>query len=256
MVVFYSFYHCKHNKKNDRMLINADDFGKSPTVNSAIVQCFQEGLISRTTIMANMPYYEEAVELSKRYRFFDKVGLHLNLDEGAPLSREMKLNKHLCKEGMFIEGILTHSINKLWLDKADAYCVNLEIEAQMKRYLASGFSLLHIDSHRFVHNNISVLKLLTKLCKEYGFKSMRIMEMNSNDGLLKHIYKILINNYISRNFNTTSQFIQNINNFDPKKGDAEYMAHPDFVDGKLVDIICWNPVKYVLFSDNINILKM
>lgn len=54
--------------------INADDFGRSPSINAAIVQCFEEGLINQTTIMANMPYYEEAVALSMKHGFLIKLG--------------------------------------------------------------------------------------------------------------------------------------------------------------------------------------
>ncbi len=37
------------------MIVNADDFGLSPRVNEAMIRAFDEGLISSTTIMANVP---------------------------------------------------------------------------------------------------------------------------------------------------------------------------------------------------------
>ena len=43
-------------------IINADDFGLSSSVNK-IVESFNNGLINSTTLMANMPGFEEAVEL-------------------------------------------------------------------------------------------------------------------------------------------------------------------------------------------------
>ena len=43
------------------MVINADDFGYSESVNKAISDCFEKGLINRTTIMVNMPQAEAKV---------------------------------------------------------------------------------------------------------------------------------------------------------------------------------------------------
>lgn len=41
-----------------KLIINADDFGISNDVNRAILQSFQEGLISSATIMTNMPGFQ------------------------------------------------------------------------------------------------------------------------------------------------------------------------------------------------------
>ena len=42
------------------LIVNADDFGMSAAVNKAILKAFQEKLISSTSIMANMPGFDEA----------------------------------------------------------------------------------------------------------------------------------------------------------------------------------------------------
>ena len=47
------------------MIINADDFGYSQSVNKAVCDCFNSKLINRTTIMVNMPCAEEAASLAK-----------------------------------------------------------------------------------------------------------------------------------------------------------------------------------------------
>ena len=41
-------------------IINADDFGLSQEVNSAVVQCFRDGTIDRTTLLVNMPQTDAA----------------------------------------------------------------------------------------------------------------------------------------------------------------------------------------------------
>jgi chitin disaccharide deacetylase len=41
--------------------INADDFGLNSSVNKAIIEAFDNNYINSTTLMANMPGFDEAV---------------------------------------------------------------------------------------------------------------------------------------------------------------------------------------------------
>ena len=58
-----------------KLIVNADDFGLCTSVNKAIIECHLAGNINSTTLMANMPGTEEAVELSKKHT-------KLNLKDG------------------------------------------------------------------------------------------------------------------------------------------------------------------------------
>ena len=48
-----------------KVVINSDDFGFSRCINKGIIEAFNEGLISTTTIMINMPCAENAINLWK-----------------------------------------------------------------------------------------------------------------------------------------------------------------------------------------------
>ncbi len=120
-----------------RLIVNADDFGYSHDVNMAIVEAFEKGYITNTTIMVNMPGFDEAVELSKKYGFFDKVGLHLNLFEGVPLTGGIK-------DTVFAENCLLTShrvfhelptIYKFIASKKTKAAIADECSAQMGKYL-------------------------------------------------------------------------------------------------------------------------
>ncbi|MCB6144124.1 ChbG/HpnK family deacetylase, partial [Lachnospira pectinoschiza] len=45
-----------------KIIINADDFGYSSGVNQGIIKAFREGVLSSTTLMANMPGCDEAIK--------------------------------------------------------------------------------------------------------------------------------------------------------------------------------------------------
>ncbi len=74
----------------EKLIINADDFGLNSSVNRAIVDLFTNGLINSATLMANMPAFDEAISLVHKYNLAPKIGLHLVLTEGTPLTEEIK----------------------------------------------------------------------------------------------------------------------------------------------------------------------
>ena len=156
-------------------IINADDFGLSVEVNQAIARCFREGLINRTTIMVNMPYAEAAAEIAREQGFADSVGLHINLAEGPALTRACQKNRMLCDEQGFFKGTFhLKLVNRFFVDGACSKAIAAEVEAQIQKYIEMGFTLMHADSHRYIHTYYSVAKVVHPLLVQYGFRSMRI----------------------------------------------------------------------------------
>ena len=66
------------------VIINADDFGYSQGINLGIIEAHKNGILSSTTMMANMPGFEHGVELAKNNPKLG-IGVHLNLTCGKPL---------------------------------------------------------------------------------------------------------------------------------------------------------------------------
>ena len=67
-----------------KLIMNADDFGLSEAVNYGILKGFQDGILTSTTIMANMPGFDHAVEMAKQHPEMH-IGVHLNLTCYKPL---------------------------------------------------------------------------------------------------------------------------------------------------------------------------
>ena len=72
-----------------KLIINADDFGFSKSINNGIIDAYKEGLISSTTIMINMPYTCDAISKWKENSLLG-IGLHINLTQGSPISDDVK----------------------------------------------------------------------------------------------------------------------------------------------------------------------
>lgn len=217
------------------IIINADDFGLSSSVNEAIVRCFNDNLIHRTTIMTNYAAFAEACDLAERNGLKDKVGLHLVLDEGSPLTERIKSNSHICKEGQFIPGWYVSIKRKLFLSHYDKECLREEIEAQMKAYCNAGFTLMHIDSHHLIHTSSPILiDVVCELAREYGFKSMRNVAVYRTDNIVNRVAKKYVAKRIRQEFQTTVHFAP-YSQYPLLLEDVEYMSHPDMEDGVVVD---------------------
>lgn len=190
------------------LIINADDFGISEDANLAIDYCFSRNIIQRTTIMVNMDNFDSAVALSKKHGYVDKVGLHLNIVEGTPLTEQIK-NTVFCTNGLFNGQALRNRKNRFLLSKQDKIAVEQELRAQIEKYIEYGFTLLHIDSHQHSHTNPSIINLLLPLMKEYGCISLRLSRNIPECEIvwMKKIYKKIFNAKV-RKFNQCGQHSQ------------------------------------------------
>src|SRR3989304_9858695 len=83
-----------------RIIINAEDFGASREVNNAISELMSQGKITSASILANSPEYKRAVEITKLYPECS-FGVHLNLTEHRPLTKDNAFRPILNQEGNF-----------------------------------------------------------------------------------------------------------------------------------------------------------
>lgn len=72
-----------------KLIINADDFGFSKDVNLATSSAFKLGLITSTSLMANMDGFDDALDILEKNGLYGKVVIHFNLSEGKPLSKNI-----------------------------------------------------------------------------------------------------------------------------------------------------------------------
>lgn len=230
------------------MIINADDFGKSEEVNRAIAEAFEKGFIDRTTLMVNMPYADEAVKLANRQGFADKVGIHLNLTEGKPLTDDIKTNPLFCdKNGCFHAGFHMTTKYRLYMNRKTIDQVYNELKAQLEKYQGYGLKSWHVDSHHHVHTDYPVFRVLKRLSAEYRFSSIRISRnLYFGGNFLIRFYKGRYNQAIKKLCKETTDYFGSYQDLKTVlaehphhmlKGDRlEIMVHPMYdVNGILVD---------------------
>lgn len=163
-----------------KVIINADDFGYSTAVNSGIIKSFQEGVLSSTTLMANMPGCDEAIKLSKENPNL-AIGGHLVLTCGKPMMDGKSL---VDSSGQFYKLTPYHE-NHHKIDKDELF---QEWCAQIDYLLEAGIPLTHLDSHHHVHTfeeNSEVVKAIAEKYQitfrnAYGLEDRLVLPQQKN----------------------------------------------------------------------------
>jgi predicted glycoside hydrolase/deacetylase ChbG (UPF0249 family) len=131
----------------DRILIvNADDYGRSPGVSTGIRQAHQNGIVTATTVMINLPGATTDVQLAMRQTPELALGVHLNLTVGCPCAPGSDVPSLVDSNGIFPRKDDLHRFP----ERLDPSEVEREWRAQIETFLATGARLDHIDSHHHI----------------------------------------------------------------------------------------------------------
>lgn len=233
-------------KFNNPVLINADDFGLNDMVNRAVMELLKAGRIQRATLMVNTPHSKEAAELAKTNHLESKIGLHINLTDGAPLTNDIKETR-FCQLGVFDVKQVEKGI-RLRIKSSEKKAVRKEVQAQFERYKElMGEYPKHVDGHRHVHNYLPFLFIIMKIAKKCKVESMRIginLFDRKEASFAKKVYKFVLNSIIKANFKHTDYmgaYLEYVDYFqDTTDKTVEVMVHPTYYRDKIVDIIYEN----------------
>ena len=229
------------------LIVNADDLGISTAVNRAILESMDSGLVTSTSMMTNMPGFEDAVALVRGHpQLYSRIGMHLNLTEGHPLSRPILDCPVFCNaSGCFILNRRRHLFN---LSRQEKIAVYEEMETQLQRLLAAGIQPTHLDSHHHVHTEWAIAPLVCRLGREYGITRIRIARnIGETPALSRRLYKAMFNRWRlgnRRDFQHNTDYFGDIEDMTifVRRGhmeskSIEIMVHPLYDEtGRLVDL--------------------
>jgi predicted glycoside hydrolase/deacetylase ChbG (UPF0249 family) len=226
-----------------RLIINADDYGYSENVTMAIVSSFKDRIITQTTAMSNMPWFERGMQLARDNGFINKVGLHINLTEGVPLTSEMRECRYFCDaNGHFTGDFYRRTKTRLFVPDQYVRVVADEVGAQMRRFLENGGIYMHLDSHHHVHTGWGYARIILLLAKKYGFKTVRISSTVCDKmTIAKWVYKALFNHFVATCLTPISDEFTDYKGFTRKESDmstkasVEIMVHPQVREGFVYD---------------------
>ena len=144
----------------NKLIINADDFGYCKGVNYGIIEAHTDGVLTSTTIMANMPGFDHAVELHRQHHNLS-IGVHLNLTTGSPVLEHLKTI--VDTEGNFRSQ--AYYKGSFIIDQQEVYD---EWKAQIEKILAVGIQPTHLDAHHHANLFGEFNEIYFKLAAEYN----------------------------------------------------------------------------------------
>lgn len=184
-----------------KAIIHNDDLGLNFGFTEAILDCFQNGITTSTSIRTNGTAFNYAIK-----RILPKInsigfGLHLNLTDGKGYRSFFRI----------LFGTIVNRNKTLgWVEK--------EFEKQfIKTIIKDKLAIDHINSERHIHMIPPIFKITAKLCKKYKIRYIRMVNENYyQTGSLKtdilpflntNIIKLLLLNYFSiRNRKTQRRY--------------------------------------------------
>lgn len=136
-----------------RLIVNADDFGLTRGVSRGILECYQHGIVTSTTLMVNRG--ADPAQLEELRSSGLGVGLHVNLTLGTPISDPGRIASLLDGQGQLVRDA------RVQAERAKPDEARIEIGNQIEEFQRlMGRFPTHLDSHHHVAKDGALLDLL------------------------------------------------------------------------------------------------
>ena len=154
------------------LIVNADDFGWTEGVNRGILEAFQHGIVTSTSLLANSTAFLAAVAAARSAPGLG-VGVHLNLSDGPPTADPESVTTLLNANAEFSRGpenlLLRRARGGLSLAE-----VEVEWDAQIRKVREAGITPTHLDGHKHVHMLPGLFEVALRLAKRYEIGAIRV----------------------------------------------------------------------------------
>lgn len=155
-----------------RLIVNADDFGISETVNEAVIRAFTAGVLTSCSLMVTGEAFEHAVTLAHAHPGL-AVGLHLVTVMGRAVLPPAEIPTLVDAAGNFAANSLVAGLKYYFSPRARLE-LRRELQAQFETFAATGLRLSHIDGHLHMHVHPVVFQTAVELGRRYGVRRMRV----------------------------------------------------------------------------------
>ncbi|HXR47432.1 MAG TPA: hopanoid biosynthesis-associated protein HpnK [Candidatus Limnocylindrales bacterium] len=155
-----------------RLIVNADDFGRSHSINAAVIRAHREGILTTASLMVNEIACDEAVALARENPKLG-VGLHLTLLCGKSALPPEKISGlvNACHE--FSNQPITTGF-RYFFQRPLSEQLRSEIHAQFQKFRATGLPLDHVNGHLHLHLHPTVFRILMEDAATLGIRHFRL----------------------------------------------------------------------------------
>jgi hopanoid biosynthesis associated protein HpnK len=155
-----------------RLIVNADDFGRSPAINQAVIRAHRDGILTTASLMVNEPSCAEAVALARENPRLG-VGLHLTLLCGRSALPPEQIPGLVNARGEFTTNPPAAGC-RYFFRRGLREQLRAEIHAQFRRFQATGLPLDHVNGHLHLHLHPTVFRILMDDAEPLGVRRVRL----------------------------------------------------------------------------------
>ena len=155
-----------------KLILTADDFGSSLSVNEAIEKAHRDGTLSCASLMIGAKAANDAVERARRLPSL-RVGLHLVLVDGSPILPPREVPDLITKQGEFSSHLFRAGINFFFRKQVKRQLED-EIRAQFQAFSDTGLHLDHVNTHHHIHLHPTILGIILRVGRDYGMGAVRL----------------------------------------------------------------------------------
>jgi hopanoid biosynthesis associated protein HpnK len=155
-----------------RLIVNADDFGLSSSVNEAVIRAHREGILTTASLMVNEPGFDEAVKLAKENPKLG-VGLHLTLLQGHSALPPEKIPGLVNARGEFSNRPIGVGMD-YFFKRSMREQLRAEIHAQFEKFHATGLPLDHVNGHLHLHLHPAIFGILMDDSEKLRIRHLRL----------------------------------------------------------------------------------
>jgi hopanoid biosynthesis associated protein HpnK len=184
------------------VIVNADDFGMSKGVNDAIVISSKLGVLTSTSIMANMPAFEDAINKINVNNMNIGIGIHISLTEGKSVLKPSEIPLLVDSYGHFKNSFASLFI-QVMKSKSILQQIEIEIKAQFEKLHSFGVKLDHVNSHHHIHMIPRIFSIVSKVATYYNYRSIRLIDESfivrfNNNYLNYYLYPLKTGNIVKK----------------------------------------------------------
>jgi hopanoid biosynthesis associated protein HpnK len=155
-----------------RLVVNADDFGRSAGHNAAIYKAHHKGILSTASLMVNEPGFDEAVRMAKDSPRLG-IGLHLTLVCGHSALSSGQIPGLANLQGEFSNSPAATGF-RYFFNRSLREQLRREINAQFEKFHGTGLFIDHVNGHLHMHLHPTVFEVLVEEADRVGIRNMRL----------------------------------------------------------------------------------
>ena len=156
------------------LIVNADDLGIHPSINSGILSAYRNGILTSCTMLMTTAYLEQTAR-DYIYPQALPIGIHLSLTLGRAVAPRNEVPDLIDDDGnlKLTAGRLILASYEDERGRALLRQIRREFEAQLAMARDYGLRPTHADSHQHVHMNPLIFRLVEELLPRFGIERVR-----------------------------------------------------------------------------------